>query len=902
MNYTLDQISEIVGGRVVESTENNSGAQRKELLLNNIITDSRARVAMAHNSVFLAINGSTHDGHRYVGEMIERGVLNFIVDHGEGVIESSMLDKGARFLVVDDSIKAIQKLAKHHRLQFKGKVLAITGSNGKTVVKEWIWQLWNNENGKIFRSPRSYNSQLGVALSLLMMEGDERLAIIEAGISEHGEMSRLEQMIKPDIGLITNIGVAHDENFSSRVDKLCEKFELFKHAGVIIYNSDDKLLSSVFATGGACQPCDDKPMVSSLSASRSVNHEISEADDFLSSLSFADKVKADGLSQAINVMLDSGVQFIPFSVSDLSNLSGDSENVDSFINPSHNSLHQSNDANSIVCRAVDHNNLGVRGSRSAQENIAAVLKFYEVLKLDHKSINVLSDVAMRLELQQGVYGAIIIDDTYNSDLLSLKIALDYQDNLTPPGGNKGQGRKALILSDIHQSGLNSADLYLSISQMVLDYNITNFVGIGKDIIRYKDLFNSGKFYATTSEFLESMREVEFAGQRVLVKGSREFEFEKITSRLVLKSHTSTLRIDLGAMAYNLNYSRAMLAQGVKTIAMVKANSYGSGDIEVASMLQFQKVDYLAVAFADEGVILRSKGGIKLPIIVLNADPSSYDTMIEHELEPEIYSISSLNGFVDQLTRYGCQEPQSIHIKLDTGMHRLGFMENQLNDLILRLSELGSRVRVASVFSHLSASEDPMQDDFTRGQISCFERMYSRISEGLGYRPLRHICNSAAIARFPQAHFDMVRLGIGLYGLGSEAERPVGVLETRIVQIKHLDCGQTVGYGRHGVVGEGGMTVAIVPVGYADGLDRRLGRGAWSMSVADVLCPIVGNICMDTCMIDISAVADVVAEGARVEIFGSNVPVRAMADVLGTIPYEIITSISSRIKRVYENEL
>lgn len=785
MEYSLLKVADIVSGELIGGGE---------MVVTSIATDSRNR-ADGIGVMFVAIKGVTHDGHKFVGDLVGRGVRCFMVEQRE-VITKELLEMGACFVLVNDAVDALQKLASYHRRAFKGIVVGVTGSNGKTVVKEWVSQLWLEENGRLFRSPRSYNSQLGVALSLLMIRGDERVAVVEAGISRVGEMERLERMIRPDVGLITNIGAAHGENFESMEQKMAEKLRLFRHTKTVIYNGDDRLLKRVL-TGG---------------------------DAF-------------------------GAKEVAFHGDD---------------------------------------------SSPWMQNRAAVLALYDVLGLSHRGIECLADVAMRLDVQQGAMDSVVINDSYNSDLISLQVALDYQRSM-----NTGSTQKALIISDILQTGISDKDLYRTVSVMVRSYNIDNFVGIGSAISACRHLFDGGRFFDTTDQFLTAFRIADFAGQCVLVKGSRMYGFERISAVLAQKTHTTTLTVNLGAMAHNLNYYRGKLAAGVRTMAMVKAHSYGSGDVEVASMLQFQKVDYLAVAFADEGVTLRTKGGITLPIIVLNADPSSFDTMIEHSLEPEIYSISSLRSYIDQLARFN-RWGEPIHIKLDTGMHRLGFMASDMERLCEVLERSGGVVRVASVFSHLSASEDPGQDDFTRSQIALFSTMCEFLASRLGYRPLGHICNSAAIERFPEAHMDMVRLGIGLYYGGGSTE-VVSSLQTRIVQIKNVPQGDTIGYGRRGRA-DRLMRLAIVPIGYADGLDRRLGCGVAQMVIRGVRCPIVGNICMDTCMLDISALGGDVAEGELVEVFGTTISVQELSDKMGTIPYEILTSISSRIKRIYTNEL
>lgn len=800
MKYTLSEIAAIVGGQL------HGRAGDRQIV--SVATDSRNRID-AQNGIFVALVGATHDGHRYVGSLVKSGVRSFLVERWDASVslpsttDSSSSSTSSTFpttfegevcyIVVPDTMVALQALAAHHRAAYRGTVVAITGSNGKTIVKEWIAQLWDGANGRLFRSPRSYNSQLGVALSLLMIKAEDRVAVIEAGISMPGEMERLERIIRPDIGVITNIGQAHAENFKDSVHKMQEKLLLFAHTPIVIYNADDALLSGFLKGRG-----------------------------------------------------------VPFSAA---------------------------------------------GSRDiAAQNRAAALAVYGVMGVSHRNVEVLQDVAMRLELQPGVFGSTIINDSYNSDITALRIALDYQNSQPSAAGGK-----ALILSDIMQSGMDDAELYHHVARLVSDYNIINFIGVGGALCAHSDLFVGGRFYSNTADLLADLRPAEFSGQLVLIKGSRTFGFERLCSSLEQRSHTTTLHVNLGAMARNLNYYRGFLGPGVRTMAMVKAHAYGAGDVEVASMLEHQGVDYLAVAYADEGVTLRQSGHIHLPIIVLNADPGSFDVMIENSLEPEIYSFASLRGYVAQLSRHGLCD-QNIHIKLDTGMHRLGFQESDLDELSVLLAELSLSgvVRIASMFSHLSCADDPSQDAFTYSQIALFQRMTDVVAKALGYMPLRHICNSAGIERFTDAHFDMVRLGIGMYGVGDPGLEVVSTLETRIVQIKMLAAGEGIGYGRRTVASRE-MRIAVLPIGYADGLNRRLGCGAGAVLIGGVRCPIAGNVCMDTCMVDISG-CPTAAEGDIVEIFGANLTVSEVAGALGTIAYEVLTSISSRIKRVYSYEL
>lgn len=734
MRYTLSQITEITGGRLI-------GDDR---MVRNILTDSRNITLV--DSLFVAICGATHNGHDYISNMAERGVNAFLVSR------HITTNVGCSYVVVEDTMVALQKLATYHRLQYTGELIAITGSNAKTIIKEWFAQLWLVDNGKLLRSPRSYNSQLGVALSLLMIEGDERLVFIEAGISQAGEMERLERMIQPTLGVLTNIGDAHLCNFDSREHLAQEKMKLF-----------------------------------------------------------------DGVRHVIRA--DESVAEID------------------------------------------------------TRNEALVLSIYSYLGLSHRPIQELHPIAMRLELKEGVYGSTIINDTYINDIVSLGIALDYQNRLP----NK---RKVFVFSDFDFS-------YDLIAELVSSHEIDLFIGVGSEIRVHCSKFAEGSlFYASVDEFVRCFDKHLIAESSVLIKGSRRAALERICEFLENSTHTTILEVDLEAMAANLNHYRSMVAPSCRTMAMVKAFSYGSGSVEVATMLQHQKVDYLAVAFADEGVVLR-QAGIHIPIVVLNSDPNSFQTMVENGLEPEIYSFSSLSNFI-RVVRSNGMSQYPIHIKIDTGMHRLGFQSGEVAELNSVLQSQSS-VLVSTIFSHLAVADDPSEDEFTRAQIAKFKSIARCLPAAMW-----HICNTSGIERFSEAHFDMVRLGIGLY----ISENIVSRLKSRIVQIKSVEAGQTIGYGRHGRA-EQTMTIAIVPIGYADGLNRHLSRGVGRVSIHGVLCPIVGNICMDTCMVDISMIPQVV-EGDEVVIFGDNPTVQQVAQWLDTIPYEVLTSVSSRIRRIYIN--
>lgn len=786
MNYTLSEIARICGGTF-------TGENRR---VTEVVTDSRS-CGMPAAPLFVAMCGARHDSHDFVDGMYARGVRAFLVERP--------LDErdGAGYVVVGNAIDALQRLAADWRRRFGGTVVGITGSNGKTVVKEWIAQT-APDGVKLFRSPRSYNSQLGAALSLLMIEGDERFALIEAGISQPGEMARLERMISPDVVLFTSLGDAHQEHFASVEEKCAEKLLLALHAPKIIYHSAYE------------------PLASMLREVYAAGHELHDA-----------AVEAGG---------------------------------------------------------------GLADAAS-ERNSQLVAAFWRVAGEPGARFRA---VAARGDAARSERG----DQRLAAGRRRLQFRHQFAGHRAGLSARRGGGTATtLILSDILQSGMDDDELYARVAAMVAAAGVGRFVGIGPKLQAQAERFVCDKaFYASTDDYLRRIDRADIAGRAVLLKGNRDSRFEKLEHALSRKSHTTVLEVDLDAMTHNLNYFRSQLRPGVRLVAMVKAASYGAGDFEVAQLLQHQGVDYLAVAFADEGVLLRERG-ITMPVVVLNADADSFDAMAANRLEPEIYSLRSLHEFAAAVERYG-EQRYPIHVKLDTGMHRLGFVEEELPALLDALARCGRTVRVASVFAHLCTSDDPAQDDFTRLQIARFDRMSSRIAEALPYPVLRHTANSAAIERFPEAQYDMCRLGLGLYGFGFEhnaALRPVSTLRTRIVQIKRLAPTETVGYGRAGVLSRPTVT-ATVPIGYADGLDRHLGCGAWSMRVKGRPAPIVGRVCMDSCMIDVTDI-DGVAEGDEAVVFSpaaGNTP-EAMAEVLGTIPYEILTSVAGRVKRIYLKE-
>lgn len=763
----------------------------KDCVVGEIITDSR-RQAFGDGAMFVAMRGKNHDSHDYLSDMYRVGVRAFMVEHEVALSE----DVG--YVLVDNSLQALQRLAAAHRASFEGTVVGITGSNGKTVVKEWTARSLPT-GVKLFASPMSYNSQLGVALSLLMIEGDEQVALIEAGISEMGEMERLERMIRPDVVVVTSIGDAHQANFESLEQKIEQKLILARAAKKIIYHSSYTPLARM--------------------VERMAIEHIDSAEQSCDG--------ACGDVQRINCQLVKA-----------------------------------------LCSELGY----------AQTQLEAI------------------DVAMRLEVKEGIDGSTIINDSYNSDINSLSLALDTLRSVALGS------ETVAVVSDILQSGMSDEELYSRVAALIDHAGVDLLIGVGEKISSYADKFGCRKrFYNSTEEMMRSLSMEDVAHRTILLKGNRRSHFERLCHRLERRSHTTVLEVNLDAMTHNVGYFRRFLPMNHPLVAMVKAHSYGAGDVEVAQLMQRLGIKYLAVAFADEGVVLREKG-VRMPIVVLNADAGSFDQMVAYDLEPEIYSFHSLEDFVRSAERYG-RQAYPIHLKLDTGMHRLGFTEQEVAELIERVSS-NRTLRVASLFSHLSCADDPSQDDFTRGQIALFDAMSSRIAEALPYDVMRHLANSAAIERFSEAAFDMCRLGLGLYGYGyahSEELKPVATLKTRIVQLRRRSKGEPIGYGRSQCLTRDSV-VATIPIGYADGLDRHLGGGRWSMIVGGEKAATVGRICMDSCMIDVTDVEGV-KEGDQVTIFSAakGNTLEDMAQVLGTISYEIMTSISARVKRIYVRE-
>ncbi len=820
MHYTIENITALIGARRVGHAE----AQIEWLL-----TDSRS-LAFAENTLFFALRTKFGDGHHYITDLYRRGVRNFVIETPPLHHEISYPD--ANFLQVVSPLKALQRLAERHREEFNVPIIGVTGSNGKTVVKEWLYQLLTPFY-HVTRSPRSYNSQVGVPLSVWLLNEHTQVGIFEAGISQMGEMAALKNIIQPTIGVMTNIGPAHQENFTSLQEKCHEKLQLFKDAQVVIYCADDAIISECVNTSV-------------------INGETlawSRRDPNAPLYIAAINIKENSTHINYHFWGNNYALTIPFT---------DEASI----------------TNCIHCLAV------CLYLHLQPEQIA-------------NRINQLEPVAMRLEVIQGVKGCTLINDSYNSDVASLDIALDFM-NRRPERKEK---RRTLILSDILQTGLSSTELYAQVAEMVNQRGVDQLIGVGPEISREAAQFNLEKsFFPSVEALLESGTLNHFENEIILIKGSRYFGFEKITSNLSLRLHETTLEVNLEAIVDNLNLYRSFMKPTTKITCMVKASAYGAGAVEIAKTLQDRGVDYLAVAVADEGAELR-RAGITTGIIVMNPELTAFNTLFRYDLEPEIYNFKMLDALKHTAEKQGIQS-FPIHIKLDTGMHRLGF--NPLTDIPDIISHLQrqSALIPRSVFSHFVGSDSPDFDDFSSHQFNIFNKASQQLQEAFPYKILRHICNSAGIERFPERHLDMVRLGLGLYGIDPIDNRRlhnVTTLRTTILQIRDVPKGDSIGYSRRSYV-ERNSRIAAIPIGYADGLNRHLGNLNAYCLVNGQKAPYIGNICMDVCMIDVTDID--CKEGDNVEIFGSDLPVTILSDKLDTIPYEILTSISTRVKRVY----
>jgi len=828
ISYSLSEINAIIDGQLTgpEITNNQ--------YIRFLSFDSRT-ILSGKETLFFALKSDRNDGHHYIEDAISREVTSFVV---EALPPITSHNASIHFIVVKSSLAALQKLAAYHRRRFTFPVVGITGSNGKTIVKEWLSELLSPER-KIIRSPRSYNSQIGNPLSVWLMDHRFDLAIFEAGISRPGEMEKLETILQPDHGIFTHLGKAHLENFSSVEELVHEKIKLFVNCSLIVYCKDFGMI---------------RDEINKVSYTKNPRLFCWSSSDHSADLLIIQKTKRlettliEGVFQSENISVT-----IPFT---------DDASIE----------------NAIHCWAY----LLASNSNTAD--------------LQEKFLKI-TPVAMRLEMKKGINGCIIINDSYNSDTASLVNALDFIDQ-------QSENRKKLstvIISDILQSGENPEILYREIADYIQMHHIDRLFGIGSEISRFSGMFTVHEklFFPSCDEFLLHFREKDFDHEVILLKGARQFRFDRISAVLQEKAHQTVMEIDLDAMVYNLNFYRQKLSPATKVMAMVKAFSYGTGSVEVAKALQYRRIDYLAVAIADEGIELRNNG-IVVPIVVMNPEEHGFDAMIENRLEPNIYRFELLEKF-DEALRRNAVNNFPVHLKVDTGMKRLGFDHP---DDMLKVAEyvrMHDTMYVRSVFSHLAVSDDPENDQFTHLQFKRFAEYCDMITNQFDYKILRHILNSSGIERFPEMELDMVRLGIGLYGVSPNCQqelRNVATLKTTISQIRSVDEGETIGYGRRGYA-EKALTIAILPIGYADGLDRRLSNGVGKVLINGSKVPVIGTICMDMCMVDITGIE--AHEGDKAVIFGEDLPVSEMADTLGTISYEILTSVGQRVKRVYFKE-
>ncbi|MGB3183070.1 MAG: bifunctional UDP-N-acetylmuramoyl-tripeptide:D-alanyl-D-alanine ligase/alanine racemase [Cyclobacteriaceae bacterium] len=820
---TFEQLAGITGGDLIHRGENTT--------VTDLLTDSR-KLRLSEGAVFIAIDGATHDGHRFLTECYQSGIRHFIVERRTHDLDEL---EGSNILLVSSSVEALQQIAIRHRGKFALPVLGITGSNGKTIVKEWLAQMLS-AHYTVVRNPGSYNSQIGVPLSVWQIDHHHQAGIFEAGISQPGEMARLERVIKPTHGLFTTLGPAHDQGFTDRRQKLQEKLRLFAHCDTIFFCHDQKevaeairatysdreLISWSFASGADLQA-----RVRSRSHHTATVELAYRRQDLTLDLPFADDVSLENVMHCVLYLL-----YLQYSAADI-----------------------------------------------------------------QQAVNVLQGVHMRLEMKRGIHDTYLIDDTYNNDLAGLHKALEFmqQQPYARP--------RTVILSDILESGMDKPALYRRVGQLLAASGVSCLIATGPDTLAHQHAFGADdrlrlEVYPNTEALLENLDKLDIHGHLVLVKGARAFSFERVVNQLQQKIHGTVLEINLDALTNNLNFYRSKIAPGTRLMVMVKAFAYGSSLGEVAHLLQFHRVDYLAVAYADEGVALREQG-IHLPIMVMNPSPDSFDKLLRANLEPEIYSFSLL----EELGKFleGTGRSIKVHLKIDTGMRRLGFEPTELPDLVERLRKYPG-ISVTGAMSHLAGAEDEHHEAFSHQQAAAFTNACTRLNEA-GMKPLRHLLNSAGILRYPQYHLDMVRLGIGLYGIETNKEeqhrvQSISSLKTTISQIKHIRRGETIGYGRSETAKKD-MEIATIAIGYADGYDRGFSNGVGEVIVRGRRAPVIGKVCMDMTMVDVSGME--AREGDEVIIFGSEMSVTELAGRIDTIPYEILTNISERVKRVFVKE-
>ena len=821
MKYAIEKVTSLIGAHRYGNSDAN---------IEWLLTDSRS-LCLSEGTLFFALKSERNDGHKYIADLYRRGVRNFVVMDLPHDREVAFPD--ANFLKVADTLVALQRLAERHRDAFNIPIVGITGSNGKTVVKEWLYQLLSPLK-RVTRSPRSYNSQVGVPLSVWLLDEKTEVGLFEAGISEPGEMRALRHIIQPTMAVITSVGTAHQENFSSMEDKVREKLQLMHDARQVVYCADDELL--------------DRMVKDTCRRSKPLAWTMTGRDAYFK----VERVEKTEQNTIVHYTCEG--QKAAFTLP--------------FIDDA--SLH-----NAVTCATVARL-LGLDDAQIAQ------------------GMGNLEPVAMRMEVKEGQHGCTLINDSYNSDINSLDIALDFM-NRRPD--HKGR-RRTLIISDILQSGMTADELYGRVATLVRLRGVDKLVGIGPQISACRSCFDVEEkaFFDDVTQFLGSEVFKNLHDEVILLKGARNFGFERITDRLVQKVHETTLEVNLNAVVANLNHFRSFLKPTTKLTCMVKANAYGAGAVEIAKTLQDHRVDYLAVAVADEGATLRNNG-ITGNIMVMNPEMSAFHTLFDFDLEPEVYSFRLLDALIAAARKEGITN-YPVHIKLDTGMHRLGFNpEKDIDRLIDRLTHQ-NELLPRSVFSHFVGSDSDDFDRFSLGQFERFDTASRKLQEAFPHTILRHINNSAGIEHFPERQLDMCRLGLGLYGVDSRDNSIINnvcSLRTTILQLRHVPKEETVGYSRKGHL-ERDSVIAAIPIGYADGLDRHLGRGRGYCLVNGKKAPYVGNICMDVAMIDVTGID--CQEGDRVEIFGDNLPVTVLSDLLDTIPYEVLTAVSERVKRVY----
>ena len=871
MPISFSQLPALLGGTLLQ-------APAPDAALVTLLLDSR-RVGLTEGAVFFALRGPRHDGHQHLAALYAKGIRLFVVSHPPASLAPF---GGAGFVLVRDTLAALQALAAQHRADFAGPVWAVTGSNGKTIVKEWLAQLLAPDEA-ICRSPKSYNSQVGVPLSVWeLVPGRHTLGVFEAGISERGEMARLASIIRPTHGIFTTLGTAHDAGFAGEADKLGEKLRLFAQPGfeLLVYCADQPPVHAAVQAQG-------------LPALAWTRHEVPGAV-----LRFRLKPTTTGTT-TVRVRLGEAAAAAHFPAEQPALRAATRFTLPFADEPSvENALH---------CLAV---------LLWRQLDPAKALAPAEI----QRRLLRLHPVAMRLEMKAGRHGCYLLDDTYNNDLAGLSLALDALSRQARPGG------RTLILSDVLESGLSGAELYARVAALVQAHGVTRLIGVG-DTLSYELGVQSQQwkndaqsrqlrtqnpelltqFYPSTEALLAELRPADFQNETILIKGARRFGFERVVAALQQPQHGTVLEVNLDALTHNLQYYRQLLLPRTRLMVMVKAFAYGSGSYEVASLLEFQRADYLAVAYADEGQQLRDNG-ISLPIMVLNPGPDSFSQLRRYRLEPEIYSLERLHDYLQatrEATADGAGPLPPLHLKLDTGMRRLGFAEEELPALLALLASHRAALPVAGIMTHLAAADDPSHDDFTQQQLNTFRRMAAAIEKVLGYPALKHALNSAGIRRFPEAQLDMVRLGVGLYGVEAGAEDaanllPVSTLKTTISQIKTLPAGTTVGYGRRGGATAHERRVATLAIGYADGYDRRFSNGAGVVLLHGRRAPVVGSVCMDMVMVDVTEVPEA-RPGDVAVVFGDVLSTRELAQRINTIPYELLTNVSERVKRVFVSE-